>query len=93
MKLLTVSGRVLPRADSFLVLIIFAANSRPVCLWTHRFTTENAPLQCQSHVRALLDISHLLAQLLLKLIIVGELRTRLLRHLGDSQVVGVGVEC
>ena len=37
--------------------------------------------------------SNLLPQLLLKLIIVGELRTRLLRHLGDSQVVGVGVEC
>ena len=89
MKLLTVSGRVLPRADSFLVLIIFAANSRPVCLWTHRFTTENAPLKCQSHVRALLDISHLLAQLLLKLIIVGKLGTRLLRHLGDRQAVGV----
>ena len=36
---------VLPLAESFLVLIILAANSSPVCLCTHLFTTENAPLK------------------------------------------------
>lgn len=35
----------LPLDDSFLVLIILAANSSPVDFWTHRRTIENAPLQ------------------------------------------------
>lgn len=34
----------LPRDESFLVLIILAANSRHVDFCTHRRTTENAPL-------------------------------------------------
>jgi len=34
----------LPLVESFLVLIIFAANSKPVDFWTHRRTTEKAPL-------------------------------------------------
>lgn len=37
-------GRVLPRADSFLVLIILAAYSWPVHSLTHLRTTEKAPL-------------------------------------------------
>ena len=32
------------RDVNFLVLMIFAANSRPVAFWMDRFTTENAPL-------------------------------------------------
>lgn len=35
----------LPRAESFRVLIIFAANSKPDVFWTHLFTMENAPLE------------------------------------------------
>ena len=35
----------LPRAESFLVLMIFAANSRPVDFCTHRRTIEKAPLR------------------------------------------------
>lgn len=35
----------LPLADNFFVLIILAANSSPVDFWTHRLTTEKAPLQ------------------------------------------------
>ena len=35
----------IPLADSFFVLMIFEANSRPVAFWTHLLTTENAPLQ------------------------------------------------
>lgn len=34
-----------PLVVSFFVLIIFAANSRPVDFCTHRLTIENAPLQ------------------------------------------------
>lgn len=37
-------ARILPRDVNFFVLIIFAANSRPVDFWTHRFTMEKAPL-------------------------------------------------
>ena len=33
-----------PRAESFLVLMILAANSSPVDFWTHRRTMEKAPL-------------------------------------------------
>lgn len=33
-----------PLEVNFFVLIIFAANSKPVDFWTHRLTIENAPL-------------------------------------------------
>ena len=39
------SLEIIPLADNFFVLIIFAANSNPVCLCTHLLTTENAPLK------------------------------------------------
>lgn len=32
-------------AESFFVLMIFAANSSPLDFWTHRLTIENAPLK------------------------------------------------
>jgi hypothetical protein len=35
----------LPRADNFLVLMILAANSKPVDFCTHLRTTEKAPLK------------------------------------------------
>jgi len=38
--------KALPLAVNFFVLIIFAANSKPVDFWTHLFTIENAPLKC-----------------------------------------------
>jgi len=34
-----------PRADSFLVLMIFAAYSWPLAIFMQRLTTENAPLR------------------------------------------------
>jgi len=33
-----------PLADNFFVLIIFAANSKPLLFWIHRRTMEKAPL-------------------------------------------------
>ena len=36
---------MLPLAESFLVFMILAANSRPVCRCTHLFTMEKAPLK------------------------------------------------
>ena len=61
----------------------------------HHRECSSAKYVCESHCLSLAYIElDLLPQLLLKLIIVGELRTRLLRHLGDRQVVvGAGVEC
>lgn len=38
-------NRYSPLADSFFVLIIFAANSNPEDFCTHLLTIENAPLQ------------------------------------------------
>ena len=40
--------KMLPLADNFFVLIIFAANSSPVDFWTHLRTTEKAPLQFEN---------------------------------------------
>ena len=36
---------IVPRVDSFFVLITLAAYSCPVLFWMHRRTIENAPLQ------------------------------------------------
>ena len=38
---------VLPRVDSFFVLMILAANSCAEHFWMHRRTVENAPLKAQ----------------------------------------------
>lgn len=45
MFLMPITCRFLPLADSFLVLMIFAAYSWPDSTLTHRRTTENAPLK------------------------------------------------
>lgn len=47
----------LPLFDSFLVFMIFAANSWPVLFCTHRRTTEKAPLK-QSRERTYIIILH-----------------------------------
>lgn len=41
----------LPLAVSFFVFMIFAANSWPVLFWTHRRTTEKAPLKRREIVK------------------------------------------
>lgn len=41
----------LPLAVSFFVFMIFAANSWPVLFWTHRRTTEKAPLKRREMVK------------------------------------------
>ena len=76
--------------------LLFLQQTPVQCVSEHTSSPQRM-LLCN---KILLSLSHrevvssnLLSKLLLKLIVVGELRTRLLRHLGDSQVVGVGVEC
>lgn len=51
----------LPLADNFLVLMILAANSKPVFFCTHLRTTEKAPLKWQNNTlisRKIDQISH-----------------------------------
>lgn len=47
-----VHGGTLPLADSFLVLMIFAAYSCPDDFLTHLRTTEKAPLRKKEHKQA-----------------------------------------
>ena len=56
-------GVTIPLADSFLVLMIFAAYSCPDDFFTHLRTTEKAPLRKKEHKQAKISsVSHVASQ-------------------------------